>query len=257
MLFRLNRPAVITALLLATIAATGCASAPPPEERSPADPWEPLNRSISSFNHGLDRVTFRPIAKVYEAVVPSTARLGVTNFSSNLRTPLNVINLFLQGKVRKGFRETGRFLANSTFGVGGLIDVATDMGLERQNEDFGQTFAHWGVPDGPYVVVPIFGPWTLRGALALPLNFLADPLLHYDNSSIRDKVYFLRSIDARHRLFPAEALLEGSPDRYLTIRESWIQRRQFLIYDGDPPVDDDFYDDFYDEDFDEEGNDTE
>jgi phospholipid-binding lipoprotein MlaA len=251
---RIRRFTHWTAVLAAIIVASGCATnAAPPEERSPADPWEPLNRNIHGFNAGLDMVTLRPVARVYQAVIPAWARLGVTNFSSNLRTPLNIINNFLQGKPRAGFSETGRFLANSTLGIGGLMDVATDMGLERKNEDFGQTFAVWGVPDGPFVVIPFLGPRTLRDALSIPLNIYGDLLIHYNNSSVRDKLYILRLIDVRHRLFAAEKLFADSPDLYLTIRESYLQRRQYLIHDGDPPVDDDFYDDFLDEeDLDEE-----
>ncbi len=238
----------IAILLFSLAGLSGCATnAAPPDERSPADPWEPLNRNIHRFNGGLDAVTFRPAAKVYEAAVPATARLGVRNFSRNLRTPVNILNNFLQGKPRRGFSETGRFLANSTFGIFGLIDVATDMGLERHREDFGQTLAVWGVPDGPFVVVPFLGPWPLRDALALPVDFNIDLLAHYDNSSARTKLWVLRFIDLRQALFTAEELLKDSPDRYLTIRESVLQRRQYLIYDGDPPLDDDFYEDYLDE----------
>lgn len=175
-------------------------------------------------------------------------RTGVGNFSSNLRTPLNAVNHFLQGKGRTGMNEIGRFIANSTIGVFGLIDVATYMGMEQHNEDFGQTFAKWGVPDGPFVVIPILGPRTLRDAVAIPLNIYGDLLIHYDNASVRDKIYLLRLIDVRARLFPAEKLLEGSQDRYLSIREAYLQRRLYLIHDGDPPVDDDLFDDLFDED---------
>lgn len=247
-----RKPWHLLGFVAASMLAVGCAtSAPPPEERAPEDPWEPLNRSIHRFNTGFDKVTTKPIAKVYEKVVPSTVRLGVTNFSRNLRGPLHIINHLLQGKPRDSLTETGRLLANSTFGLLGLIDVATDMGLERKPEDFGQTLARWGVPDGPFVVVPFLGADTLRDALTIPLNLLADPLLYYDVSSVRDRLYFLRLIDVRQRLFTFEALIEDSPDLYLTIRESHLQRRRFLIYDGNPPVDEDFYDDFYDEEFDE------
>ena len=141
-----------------------------------ADPWEPMNRQIHGFNTGLDKVTLKPIAKGYQKVVPQFLRTGIGNFSSNLRTPLNIINSFLQGNGKTGLSETGRFLANSTFGLLGVLDVATDMGLERHNEDFGQTFAKWGIPDGPYVVLPFLGPRTVRDAVAVPLNFFADPL---------------------------------------------------------------------------------
>jgi phospholipid-binding lipoprotein MlaA len=236
-------------IALTVIFFSGCSSIPaaPPDQRSPADPWEPLNRQIHGFNTGLDKVTLKPIAKGYQVVIPRFIRTGIGNFSSNLRTPLNIINQFLQGKGKNGLSETGRFLANSTFGLGGLIDVATDMGLERKNEDFGETFAVWGVPDGPYVVVPILGPRTLRDAMAIPLNFLADPLFHYDNASVRDKIYFVRLVDVRERLLSADKLLEGSTDSYLTIREAYLQNRHYLIHDGSPPEDEDFYEDFLEE----------
>lgn len=236
---------VICALVL-----SGCASQPaaPKDQRSMADPWEPVNRQIHGFNTGLDKVTLKPIAKGYQKVIPQFLRTGIGNFSSNLRTPLNAINSFLQGKGKTGLSETGRFLANSTFGLLGVIDVATDMGLEKHNEDFGQTFAKWGIPDGPYVVLPILGPRTLRDAFAVPLNFLADPLFWYTNSSVRDKLYILRLIDVRERLFTAESFLEGSTDRYLSIRESYLQHRLYVIYDGDPPEDDDLYEEFIDDD---------
>ena len=240
----------ISCCLICALLLSGCASKPaaPRDQRSPADPWEPMNRQIHGFNTGLDKVTLKLIAKGYQKVVPQFLRTGIGNFSSNLRTPLNIINSFLQGNGKTGLSETGRFLANSTFGLLGVLDVATDMGLERHNEDFGQTFAKWGIPDGPYVVLPFLGPRTVRDAVAVPLNFLADPLLWYDNTSVRDKLYLVRLIDVRERLFRAEALLEGSLDRYIAIREAYLQNRLYLIYDGDPPEDDDFYDEFLEDD---------
>lgn len=234
-----------------------CSSAPSnPDgsqpERSPADPWEPLNRSIRTFNGSLDMVSFKPLAKGYQIVVPKIIRLGVTNFSKNLRSPLNIINHFLQGKFGDGFRQTGRFVMNTTFGIGGLMDVATDAGIEVINEDFGQTLAVWGVPAGPYVVIPFLGPRTLRDATMIPLNFLADPLFHYNNSSARDKIYLVRAIDLRARLLNSEKLLEDAYDPYIRIREAYLQHRRFLIYDGDPPEDEDLYEDFDDEFFEDE-----
>ncbi len=218
-------------------------------ERSPADPWEPLNRSIRMFNGGLDAVTLKPLAKGYQIVVPRVIRLGVTNFSNNLRSPLHIINHFLQGKIGDGFEQTGRFVINTTFGIGGLIDVATGGGLELKKEDFGQTLAVWGVPDGPYVIVPFLGPYTLRDATMIPLNLLADPLFHYEDSSVRDKVYLVRAIDLRERLLSVEELLlKDAYDPYIRIREAYLQRRKYLIDDGDPPEDEDPYDDFPDPD---------
>ncbi len=213
-------------------------------ERSPADPWEPLNRSIRMFNGGLDAVTLKPLAKGYQIVVPSVIRSGITNFSRNLRSPLHIINHFLQGKIGSGFKQTGRFVMNSTIGIGGLIDVATDAGIDVEIEDFGQTLAVWGVPSGPFVIVPFLGSSTLRDATMLPLNFLADPLLHYNNSSVRDKVYLVRAIDLRARLLSVEELLlKDAYDPYITLREAYLQRRKYLIFDGDPP---DIYDEFPD-----------
>jgi len=236
--------------LIALMSACATHKAAPPEERSPTDPWEPLNRQIHGFNTGLDKVTFKPVAKVYEFIVPDLIRTGVTNFSRNLRAPLHIVNHLLQGKPKASLSETGRLLANSTFGLLGVLDVATDMGLERQPEDFGQTLAKWGVPDGPFVVVPVLGPFALRDALAIPLNLFLDPLWHYENAPVRDRLYVLRLIDVRQRLFAVEALLEDAPDVYLRTRESYLQNRRFLIYDGNPPDEDDYYDDF--EEFDEE-----
>jgi len=227
-------------------------------EPTPGDPWEPLNRPIHLFNGGLDKVTLKPIAKGYQIIIPKVLQIGVTNFSKNLRAPLNIINHFLQGKPREGFRQTGRLVMNSTFGIGGLMDVATDAGLELKDEDFGQTLAVWGVPAGPYVVVPFLGPRTLRDAVMIPLNILADPLLHYNDSSVRDKVYLVRAIDLRARLFASEALVEDAYDPYVRIREGYLQNRQGKIddkdNDGDVDAgdvsedDDDYYDDFEDPD---------
>jgi phospholipid-binding lipoprotein MlaA len=245
--------AIVSAVIFMSV--TGCAGsipAAPKEERSPADPWEPLNRRISNFNEGLDKVTLKPLAKGYQAVLPEPMQRGVTNFSKNLFGPLYIINNLLQGKFRRSLSETGRFLANSTFGILGLVDVGADLGMETYREDFGQTLAVWGVPDGPFVVIPVLGPRTLRQATMIPLNFMADPLFHYDNDTARRWIYSVRLVDVRARLFSVDALVEGSFDRYLTIRESYLQNRLFLIFDGNPPEDEDFYDDFFDDDFAEE-----
>ncbi len=232
----------------------GCATsqpAAPKEERAASDPWEPMNRRVSAFNESIDKVTLKPLAKAYEAVVPRPARRGINNFSRNLLIPLSIVNNLLQGKIKYSLSETGRFLANTALGLGGLIDVGADLGLEPHREDFGQTLAVWGVPDGPFVVVPVLGPRTLRDATMIPLNFAADPLFHLDHDRTRRSIYLVRAIDARAQLFSAEMLIKDSFDRYLSIRESYLQNRQFLIYDGNPPVDDDFYDDF-EEDFEED-----
>lgn len=166
---------------------------------------------------------------------------------TNLVTPRSIINNFLQGKPAYGFSELGRFVFNSTLGIGGLFDVATAGGLERHREDFGQTAAVWGVPPGPYVMLPFLGPQTLRNAVLLPIDIASSPLYHYDNSSVRDKLYILRAIEVRERLFAVDRLLEDSKDHYITVRESYLQNREFEVYDGDPPEDDEFFDEFFDD----------
>ena len=218
--------------------------------RAEYDPMEPLNRGMYVVHDTLDRFTLRPIAIGYRAVVPSFARRGVTNFSQNLITPRSMINNFLQGKPGPGFSDLGRFIINTTLGIGGLIDVATAQGMPVYDEDFGQTLAVWGLPEGPFLFIPILGPNTLLDAVSIPVDLLSDPLIHYDNSSVRDKLYILRAIDLRARLLTAEALLEDSKDPYLTLRESYLQNRRFQIHDGDPPStkeEDDLFDEFFED----------
>jgi len=235
-------------LLLAAAATMGACASNTERSNPESDPWEPMNRGIYKFNNAVDTVIMRPIAIGYRAVMPTFAERGVTNFSKNLRTPSSALNNFLQGKPRRGLTDITRFLFNSTFGIGGLFDMASDSGLEVYEEDFGQTLAVWGVPDGPYVIIPMLGPFTLRDGVVLPVNIYTDLLIHYDNSSVRDRLYALRVIDLRARLLTVDRLLEDSKDPYITIRESYLQNRLYQIHDGDPPEDDDFYDDFEEED---------
>lgn len=230
----------------------GCAGE---ETRVDYDPLEPLNRGIHEVNDFTDRVLLKPVAKGYKAVVPSFARRGVSNFFDNLGTPRSSLNNFLQGKPARGFDDIARFLFNSTIGLGGLIDVASHGGLEEYDEDFGQTLAVWGVPNGPYVVLPFLGPSTLRDTFVRPADIVLDPLLYYDETSVRDKLIVLQIIDLRTGLLSADRLLEDSKDKYITIRESYLQNRNYVIHDGDPPIDDDFYDDFDDFDDDAVGED--
>jgi len=234
-------------IALAALLLAGCASVPE-EQRVQHDPWEGLNRKVYGFNEVVDKVTLKPVAKAYRKVIPEPLRRGFGNFSNNLGTPRSVVNNFLQGKPEGGFAELARFLLNSTFGIAGLIDVASAAGLEARREDFGQTAAVWGVPDGPFVMLPFLGPQTLRDALLLPADVRMDLLYHYDDASVRDPIWVLRLIDVRMRLLSLEELMEGSKDPYVTLRESFLQNREFEVYDGDPPVDDEFFDEFYEDD---------
>lgn len=233
-------------ILALCVALGGCASTPT-GDRVEYDPWEGLNRPVYRFTETADRFTLKPIAKGYRKLIPSPIRQGVTNFSRNLLAPVSSLNNFLQGKPARGVNEFGRFVINSTFGIGGIFDVASTRGLEPRFEDFGQTAAVWGVPDGPYVIIPFLGPQTLRDAVLLPLTIISDPLYHYNVSSVRDRLYFLRLINLRAQVLPLEDLMQDSKDRYVTLRESYLQNRRFEIYDGNPPIEDDFYDEFLDE----------
>lgn len=239
-------------LAAALLCACASNSVTPRDERSPDDPWEPLNRSMYKIHDAIDMVSLRPISKVYKGILPPFVRRGVTNFSRNLFVPRSIVNNLLQGKVDGATDEFSRLILNSTIGVGGLIDVAAASGIEQHDETFRQTLAVWGAPKGPFVMIPILGPFTLTDAVVLPVDLAFDPLWHYEVSSVRDRLYFLRVINLRSRLLAADKLLLQSKDPYLTMRESFMQNRLYLIHDGDPPVDDDFYDDFFDEEFEDD-----
>lgn len=238
-------------LLLASV--LGACASVPAEQRTDSDPWEPLNRTLFSVNTAVDNVSLRPLAKGYDKVMPRPVRNSVSHFMDNLVTPASAVNNFLQGKPAYGFTELARFVFNSTLGIAGLFDVATAGGLEARPEDFGQTAAVWGVPSGPYVMLPLLGPKTLRDAVMMPLDILSNPLYHYEVTSVRDKLTVLRIIDLRYRLLAVDKLLEGSKDKYITTRESYLQNRTYEVYDGYPPEDDAFLDEFLDDEAFQEG----
>lgn len=235
---RILSPAIF--LLLA-----GCASTPEPNVRDVADPFEGFNRSMFAVNRVGDRIIYKPVGKAYKAVVPSFARKGVNNFFDNLTTPRSALNNFLQGKPGRGFNEIGRFIFNSTIGIGGLFDVAAAGDMPRYDEDFSQTLSTWGLAEGPYLVIPIWGPRTALSAAALPVDFATDLQRHFRHTGTRDKLYILRVIDGRSRLLTTEEILNKSQDPYIAFREAYLQNREFEIYDGNPPVDEDFY--FFDD----------
>ncbi len=235
----------IIVIILISIILGACAGT---SSEADGDPWEAINRGIFTVNHSLDKVTLKPVAKGYKKVVPAFMRQGVGNFFANLRTPLTIINQLLQGKGRTALSDTGRLLLNSTAGIGGLFDPATSVGLVEHKEDFGQTLAKWGVPEGPFVMVPVLGPRNFRDAVTIPLNLFAHPLFHYDNSPVRDRLWALEAVNVRTRLLAADTFLADSYDPYVSIRDAYRQNRQYLIYDGEPPDD-------YDEYFEDESSD--
>ncbi len=233
--------------LTALTACAGNIPAAPKDERAEYDPWEPLNRRIHNFNQAVDKVTFKPLAKGYDAVMPGFVKTGVHNFSVNLLGPLFIINNLLQGKPGRAGKEFGRFLINTTIGIGGLFDVATHSGIESSPELWGETFAVWGIPDGPFFVVPILGPRVVSSTVAIPFNFASDPTFYMDDSTEKWLLWGIRAVDARMQLFQLDELVEDAYDPYIRIREAFLQNRRYRIYDGNPPEDEDFYDDFLEE----------
>ena len=245
-----QRPLTILVCLLC-LAVTGCAGNGVQAEDSESaayDPFESFNRKMYDLNTSIDKVTTKPLAKAYKRFVPSPVRRGFANVFANFTAPSSALNNFLQGKPKRGFNELGRFLFNSTLGIAGIFDVATAGGMERYDENFAQTLAVWGVPEGPYLVLPMLGPHSLLDATAIPVDYYSDINTHLE-SGVKDKLYLFRLVDARARLMTAENFLDKSNDPYLALREAYLQNREFEIYDGEPPEDPDFLEDEMFEDF--------
>lgn len=216
---------------------TGCASTPPQSGALAPDPLKPMNRVMYLMNDVMDRVVLKPTAKTYVNVVPGPVRDGVHNVFLNLEQPIVIVNDALQGKFGQAGADTGRFLANTTFGVLGFFDVATPMGLEQHNEDFGQTLAVWGVPSGPYLVLPLLGPSTFRGAGGSYVDGAYNPLGIYtvDDVRTRNAATLLFGVDTRSQLLGFDKQIQSAFDPYVFIRDAYLQHRQFVIYDGNPP----------------------
>jgi phospholipid-binding lipoprotein MlaA len=261
-----SRTAARAATLTFALALTSCASTGVAETPPDPDPLEPVNRAVYRFNDVADRYLIRPVAQGYEAVVPQPVRSSVTRFFENLGMPVVIVNDLLQGKFDEAGQDTARFVVNSTVGIGGLFDPATEVGLPQPNEDLGQTLAVWGVPAGPYLVIPFWGPTTLRDAVGDLGDAQYGLLASYDDTSVRDKAVVLFAINTRARLLGTDSAIENALDPYLFVRDAYLQRREFLIYDGQPPEEDledfgledweddwDDWDDWDDEDADPEG----
>ena len=232
---------VIAALLVAA----GCASNPGRTRTD--DPWQGMNRGIYKFNDTLDRAALKPVAKGYRKITPRWFRTGVGNFFANLSYPATIANQFLQGKGTMGVRDLGRFLMNTTIGVGGLIDVATPVGLTANDEDFGQTLAVWGVGSGPFVTLPLFGPSSVRDAPSRFFDYFLGPLVYMDVPW--EAEWAMRGLDivhSRSELLALDPTLQSAFDPYAFMRDAWVQQREFLIYDGNPPPE--VLEDFSDED---------
>ena len=228
----------LTAVALVASALVGLTGATAQAQVS--DPLEPVNRVIFSFNDKVDTYVLRPVAQTYVNVVPQLVRTGVSNVFGNVGDMFSAVNSLLQGKREKLGNDLGRVLVNSTFGLGGIFDVAGYADVEKGNEDFGQTFGYWGIPAGPYLVIPFLGPSNVRDATGLVIQSYMDPVNQVTPNSNRYELWGLRVIDARAGLLGTEDLVAGAAlDRYTFIRSAYSQRRRSLIFDGKPPRDDD------------------
>lgn len=223
-------------LLCGLLLLSGCASVPgPPDER---DPFESYNRAIYSFNSDFDTYFMRPIAVGYRDYIPQPVQTGVTNFFSNLQDVIVLANDIMQFKFAQATSDFSRLAWNSTAGLLGFIDVATHMDLPKHNEDFGQTLATWGVPNGPYFVLPIIGPSTIRDSAALPVDIYIHPTFHgiITDDTVNFGALGLRFVDLRKNLLPATDIVEKvAIDPYSFVRDAYFQSRINLIYDGRPP----------------------
>jgi phospholipid-binding lipoprotein MlaA len=218
--------------MVCLLSISACVTLPPNSPRSPQDPWESWNRGVYRINDKLDRAIAKPVARTYVRVVPQPIRTGVSNFFDNLDTPTVMINDALQGKILAAGNDLGRFLLNSTLGLGGLLDPATSAGMAKNNEDFGQTLGHWGVHSGPFVELPILGPSDLRDAPSKVVDSYTNPRQYIHNSYVKYGLWLPSLVDTRARLLPLDETLQHVYDPYAFVRDAYLQRRAYLVSDG-------------------------
>lgn len=221
-------------LLISTLLISGCATKQNP------DPLEPWNRKVYAFNDGLDRRVMKPVAEAYQAVTPEFVRTGVTNVFGNFKDLSATTNLFLQGRFADGTLGMMRVTMNTTLGLGGVLDVATPMRLYRANEDFGQTLGVWGVKPGAYIVWPVFGGSTLRDSFGIPGELYFSPTALSHDAALNNSLRALSLVNVRANYLGATNLLDDvALDQYSFVRDAYLQRRQNLVYNGDPPEESD------------------
>jgi len=218
-------------VMLLSLALLGCAT-----NGDPRDPLEPLNRGIYKFNDAVDKAVLKPVATGYKEAMPDPVRTAVGNFFSNLDDVLVLLNDLLQIKLDQAASDLSRLVWNTTVGIAGLIDIATPMDLPKHNEDFGQTLGYWGVDNGPYLVLPLLGPSTLRDAIGTIVDTHFDPVAQHTPVPERNSAIAIHGVDNRSRLLDTEEILdEAALDRYVFLRDAYLQRRRGLVYDGNPP----------------------
>lgn len=239
------RPAAWPAVAALVLLLAGCASVPDTPTDPERDPWEGFNRNVHAFNTVVDNAVLRPVAKGYDRVMPDAPQRGVRNFFRNLAWPVNFVNLVLQGRFKDSMTATGRFFVNSTFGLFGFFDVATREGIPEYEEDFGQTLAVWGWEDSRYLVLPFFGPHTVRDTLGRSMYGYLHPISYVAREENNYVPLVVDLVSLRAELLPLQADIDAAEDPYVLIRDVYLQRREFEIYNGDPPAPD--YDALLDE----------
>lgn len=226
--------ALLPFVLACACCLAGCATGP-----HPRDPYEGFNRKVFAFNESLDKAVLKPVAKGYEKVLPQFARSGVTHFFDNLGMVVTTFNDAVQLKGEKVPVDILRFVTNLTFGLFGLIDVATELEIEKRNEDFGQSLGYWGVGSGPYIVLPFLGPSTVRDGGGRAVDFFVSPYYYSleDEPGVQWGLLAVNTVSTRANLLKAERILEETGvERYAFLRDVYLQRREYLIHDGNPPV---------------------
>ena len=225
---------IASTLALACALLAGCAAAP-----SRVDPFEPWNRAMYSVHEVVDGNVIKPIAETYVKATPQPVRTGVSNFFGNIDDLFTGINHVLQGKRERAGDDFGRVLLNSTFGIAGIFDPASEMGITKDKTDFGITFGKWGAPQGPYLFVPLFGPTTVRDGTGWLVRIYANPLGYIDNVPLRNVIYGLNYLDTRAQLLSAEGVLDAAAlDKYRYLRNAYLRARRYQVYDGKPPPED-------------------
>lgn len=221
------------------------AATPPVAASRGPDPWEGFNRAVFRFNDQVDRYALKPVAKGYRKITPRPVRTGITNFFRNLKMPVVMLNDLLQGKPRAAGQDLSRFLVNSTLGFVGFVDASTVLGIPRNDEDFGQTLAVWGVPNGPYLVLPFLGPSTVRDGAGFGVDVAVDPVTLELDEGVTISLWVAKVVNVRANLLDVEEIIQG--DRYLFMRDLYLQSREFAVKDGrvesDPFLDDESYED--------------
>jgi phospholipid-binding lipoprotein MlaA len=214
------------------LALAGCATAP----GATSDPLEGMNRAVFAFNEKVDEVVLKPVATGYMKVVPELVRTGIDNVLGNVGDLWSALNQLLQAKPFAAAEMGFRFVVNSTFGIGGIFDIAGDAGIERRSEDFGQTLGRWGLGPGPYLVLPLLGPSNVRDATALPLDWQASPSGLLEDAGARNALSAVTIVHTRAKLLSVtRAIDDAALDKYILVRDGFLARRRYLVYDGDPP----------------------